>query len=40
VVLLLERDLVYWSLAMDEHGGHKDLRGSDSWSVIPISTEE
>jgi hypothetical protein len=35
VVLLLERDLVSWSLAMDERGGHKDLRGSDCRSVIP-----
>jgi hypothetical protein len=35
VVSLLERVLVSWSLAMDEHGGHKDLRGSDHQSVIP-----
>jgi hypothetical protein len=35
VVLLLERVLVSWSLAMDERGGHKDLRGSDRQSVIP-----
>jgi hypothetical protein len=28
VVLLLERALVSWSLAMDEHGGHENLRGS------------
>jgi hypothetical protein len=35
VVLLLERDLVSWSLAMDECGGHKDLRGPDHRSVIP-----
>jgi hypothetical protein len=35
VVLLLEGDLVSWSLAMDECGRHKDLRGSDRWSVIP-----
>jgi hypothetical protein len=35
MVLLLEGDLVSWSLAMDDHGGHKDLRGSDRQSVIP-----
>jgi hypothetical protein len=35
VVLLLERVLVTWSLAMDEHGGHEDLRGSSRRSVIP-----
>jgi hypothetical protein len=35
VVLLLERDLVSWSLAMDERGGHEDLRGSSRRSVIP-----
>jgi hypothetical protein len=35
VVLLLEGDLVSWSLAMDERGGHEDLRGSDRLSVIP-----
>jgi hypothetical protein len=34
VVLLLEGDLVSWSLAMDERGGHEDLRGSTRWSVI------
>jgi hypothetical protein len=28
VVLLLERALVSWPLAIDESGGHKDLRGS------------
>jgi hypothetical protein len=28
VVLLLKRVLVSWSLAMDEHGEHEDLRGS------------
>jgi hypothetical protein len=27
VVLLLERALVSWSLAMDERGGREDLRG-------------
>jgi hypothetical protein len=35
VVLLLERVLVSWSLAMDERGGHEDLRGSGRRSVIP-----
>jgi hypothetical protein len=35
VVLLLEGGLVSWSLAMDKHGGHEDLRGSDRRSVIP-----
>jgi hypothetical protein len=35
VVLLLEGTLVSWSLAMDEHGGHEDLRGSARQSVIP-----
>jgi hypothetical protein len=35
VVLLLEGVLVSWSLAMDEHGGHKDLHGSGRRSVIP-----
>jgi hypothetical protein len=34
VVLLLERAFVSWLLAMDEHGGHEDLRGSDRRSVI------
>jgi hypothetical protein len=34
MVLLLERALVSWSLAMDERGGHKDLRVSDRRSVI------
>jgi hypothetical protein len=28
VVLLLDGALVSWSLAMDERGGHEDLRGS------------
>jgi hypothetical protein len=28
VVLLLNRALTTWSLAMDERGGHEDLRGS------------
>jgi hypothetical protein len=35
VVLLLERVLISWSLAIDECGAHKDLRGSDHRSVIP-----
>jgi hypothetical protein len=35
VVLLLERVLLSWSLAMDEHGEHEDLRGSDRQSGIP-----
>jgi hypothetical protein len=35
MVLLLERSLFSWSLAMDEHGGHKDLHGSGHRSVIP-----
>jgi hypothetical protein len=32
---LLERVLVSWSLAMDERGGHEDLRDSGRRSVIP-----
>jgi hypothetical protein len=39
VVLLLERDLISWSLAMDECGGHEDLRGSGHRSVIPYVHE-
>jgi hypothetical protein len=35
VDLLLKRTLVSWSLAMDEHGEHEDLRGSGHRSVIP-----
>jgi hypothetical protein len=35
VVLLLEMVLVSWSLAVDERGGHKVLRGSGRRSVIP-----
>jgi hypothetical protein len=35
VILLLERALVSWSLAMDERGGHEDLHGSGRRSVIP-----
>jgi hypothetical protein len=34
VVLLLERALVSWSLAIDERGGHGDLHGSSRRSVI------
>jgi hypothetical protein len=33
VVFLLERDLVSRMLAMDEHGGHEDLRGLGRWNV-------
>jgi hypothetical protein len=35
VILLLERVLVSWSLAMDEDGGHENLYGLDRQSVIP-----
>jgi hypothetical protein len=35
VVLLLEGVLVSWSLAIDERGGHEDLRDSDYQSIIP-----
>jgi hypothetical protein len=35
VVLLLNEVLVSWSLAIDERGGHEDLRGSGHLSVIP-----
>jgi hypothetical protein len=35
VVLLLERALVYWSLAIDERSGHKDLHSLDYQSIIP-----
>jgi hypothetical protein len=35
VVLLLERVLLSWSLAMDERGGHKDFCGLGRRSVIP-----
>jgi hypothetical protein len=43
VLTTLSRPAVffYWSevkslgLAMDEHGEHQDLRGSNRWSVIP-----
>jgi hypothetical protein len=39
VVLLLGRTLDSRSLAMDELGGHEDLRGSDHWSVMPYVHE-
>jgi hypothetical protein len=39
MVLLLKRVLVSWSLAMDERGGHEDLRGLGHWSVIPYVHE-
>jgi hypothetical protein len=39
VVLLLEGDLVSWSLAIDERGGHEDLYGSGRQSVIPYVHE-
>jgi hypothetical protein len=35
VFLLLERDLISWSLATDERSGYKDLCGSSRRSVIP-----
>jgi hypothetical protein len=35
VIFLLEETLIPWSLALDECGGHKDLRGSVHRSVIP-----
>jgi hypothetical protein len=35
MVLLLEGALVSYLLAMDEHGGHKDLCGSGRRSIIP-----
>jgi hypothetical protein len=35
VILLLERALVSWSLAMDKHDEYEDLRSSVRWSVIP-----
>jgi hypothetical protein len=35
VVHLLEGALVSWSLAMDECGGHGDLRSSHCQSIIP-----
>jgi hypothetical protein len=39
VVLLLEGAVVCWSLAMDERGGHEDLRGLARRSVIPYVHE-
>jgi hypothetical protein len=35
VVLLLEGDLVSWSLAMDECGEYEDLCGLGHRSIIP-----
>jgi hypothetical protein len=35
VVLLWERALASWLLALGERGGHGDLHGSDRLSVIP-----
>jgi hypothetical protein len=35
VILLLERVLFSWSLAMDEYDGYRDLCGSGRRSVIP-----
>jgi hypothetical protein len=35
VVLLWGRALASWSLAMNECGGHQDLRGLDRRSIIP-----
>jgi hypothetical protein len=35
VVLLLEKTLVSWSLAINERGGHEDLCGSGHQSIIP-----
>jgi hypothetical protein len=34
IILLLERDLVYWSLAMDEYVRHEDLCDSTHRSII------
>jgi hypothetical protein len=39
VVLLLDGDLVSWSLAIDEHGEYEDLHGSVCRSVIPYVHE-
>jgi hypothetical protein len=39
MVLLLGMILVSWSLAIDERGGHKDLRGSGRRSVLPYFFE-
>jgi hypothetical protein len=35
VVLLWGRHLASWSLALDEHSGHEDLRGLGHRSAIP-----
>jgi hypothetical protein len=37
VVLLLKRVLVSWLSALDEHGGHEDLRGSGRRSSCYIA---
>jgi hypothetical protein len=39
VVLLWGKPLASWLLAIDEHSGHEDLRGSDRRSVIPYVHE-
>jgi hypothetical protein len=39
VVLLLGMTLASWSLAIDERGGHQDLRGSGHRSIIPYVHE-
>jgi hypothetical protein len=39
VVLLLERILVSWSLAMDDRSGHQDLCDSGRRSVTPYVHE-
>jgi hypothetical protein len=39
VILLLESDLVSWSLAIDERGGHEDLHGPGRRSIIPYVHE-
>jgi hypothetical protein len=39
MVLLFKRALVSWSLAIDEHGEHKNLCGSGRQSVIPYVHE-
>jgi hypothetical protein len=35
MVFLLERALISWSSAIDEHGEHKNLRGLDRRGVTP-----
>jgi hypothetical protein len=39
VVILLERVLVFWLLAIDEHDGYEDLCGLVRQSVIPYVHE-